>query len=253
MSDFSLFSLFTAGLACLVPFASAYTQPTGDAPEGNPLYTPGLNDVVPVDQEYGITWQPTTEGTVTLLLLKGPATNLKVLYPIVEKIPNSGNYFWVPSDKLEPGDTGYGIQLIDDATGQYQYTTQFGISNPDWSGSSSSSSSSSASPTGYTSSGSSASPSGYAQSTGTWSHTGGYAHPTGSYGHSNSTLAQPTGHYTTKKPTWHTTKAPVTQTTSYAPPPTNAPPPPQATGGPSTVATSFFGQVAAAGIAVFAL
>lgn len=33
MSDFSLFSLFTAGLACMVPFVSAYTQPVGAEPE----------------------------------------------------------------------------------------------------------------------------------------------------------------------------------------------------------------------------
>jgi hypothetical protein len=203
--------------------------------------------VVPVSQEYGITWQPTTEGTVTLVLLKGPATNLQVLYPIVEKIPNSGNYFWVPSDHLEPGETGYGIQLIVDSTGQYQYTTQFGISNPDYSGPASS-----AAPSSYAPSASSAAPSGYAAPTGAWSHSG-YAHPTGGYGHSNSTLPKPTGHYTTKKPTWHTTKAPATQTTSYAPAPTNTTPPPEATGGAGTVATSLFGLVAAAGIAVFAL
>jgi hypothetical protein len=247
MSDFSLFSLFAAGLACLVPFTNAYTQPVGDQPEGNPIYTPGLNDVVPVGQEYGITWQPTTEGTVTLLLLKGPADNLEVLYPIVEKIPNSGNYFWVPSTKLEPGDTGYGIQLIVDSNGQYQWSTQFGISNPDWQPSASS-----AAPSGYAPSSSSAAPSGYAVPTGAWSH-GGYAHPTGSWGHANSTQPKPTGHYTKPKPKWHTTKAPATQTTSYAPPPTAATPPPKATGGASTVATSFFGLVAAAGIAVFAL
>lgn len=28
--DHSRFSLFTAGLACLVPFASAYTKPVGE-------------------------------------------------------------------------------------------------------------------------------------------------------------------------------------------------------------------------------
>lgn len=33
MSDFSLFSLFTAGLACMVPFASAYTTPVGAEPK----------------------------------------------------------------------------------------------------------------------------------------------------------------------------------------------------------------------------
>lgn len=78
------------------------------------------------------TWDPTTPGTVTLVLLKGPATDAVPQYAIVEKTPNDGSYQWSPSTDLAPGDTGYGIQLIDDATGQYQYTTQFGISNPDY-------------------------------------------------------------------------------------------------------------------------
>jgi hypothetical protein len=129
MSDFSLFSLFTAGLACLVPLTSAYTQPVGASPKGNPIWTPGLHDVVPVGQPYTITWKPTTEGTVTLVLLKGPETDAQPLYPIVEGIDNSGSYVWTPSEHLEPGETGYGIQLICDSNGQYQYTTQFGISN----------------------------------------------------------------------------------------------------------------------------
>lgn len=123
MSDFSLFSLFTAGLACLVPLTNAYTKPVGDSPKGNPISEPGLNDVVPVGEPFTITWDPTTTGTVTLVLLKGPSENAQPLYPIVEKTMNIGTYVWVPSDKLAPGQTGYGIQLIDDATGQYQYTT----------------------------------------------------------------------------------------------------------------------------------
>ena len=43
--DFSIFSLFTAGLAWLAfaPVASAYTKPVGANPKGNPIYTPGLH------------------------------------------------------------------------------------------------------------------------------------------------------------------------------------------------------------------
>ncbi|EME83317.1 uncharacterized protein MYCFIDRAFT_215265 [Pseudocercospora fijiensis CIRAD86] len=158
MSDFSLFSLFTAGLACMIPLTAAYTKPVGDQPKGNPISQPGLNSVVPVGKPFTITWQPTTPGTVTLVLLKGPSSNAVPQYPIVEKTENNGSYVWTPKDDLEPTDNaqGYGIQLIDDATGQYQYTTQFGISNPDYkkpvSSSSSSSSSQSKTPTAPTSS-----------------------------------------------------------------------------------------------------
>lgn len=190
---------------------------------------------------------PTTEGTVTLVLLKGPSTNAVPQYAIVEAIPNTGNYIWTPATDLAPtsGDTGYGIQLIVDATGQYQYTTQFGISNPDYSGSPS------GSPSGYGSA-SGVMPSSTHVPTGYAHPTGGYAHPTGSWGHSNATHPKPTGHYTKPKPTF-TTKAPES---SVMPAPSSAKPtPPEATptGGAANVATSLFGLVAAAGVAVFAL
>jgi hypothetical protein len=126
-----MFGLFTAGLAALAPLVSAYTTPTGDAPKGNPISQPGLNTIVPVGESFTITWEPTTPGTVSLVLLKGPAENLIPVYAIAEKIENSGSYTWDPKSTLEAseGAKGYGIQLIDDKTGQYQYTTQFGISN----------------------------------------------------------------------------------------------------------------------------
>jgi hypothetical protein len=47
---------------------------------------------------------------------------------IVTGIANSGKYSWTPSSGLEADVTHYGLQLIDDVTGQYQYSTQFGIS-----------------------------------------------------------------------------------------------------------------------------
>lgn len=131
--------------AALIGLASAYTQPVGDTPSGNPIVKPSLGEVVPVGTPYTINWNPTTQGTVTLVLLRGPSTNVIPLYPIAEKVANTGSYVWTPSTSLEPDTTHYGIQLVVDATGQYQYTTQFGIGNPSF-GSSSSSSSSAAAP-----------------------------------------------------------------------------------------------------------
>jgi hypothetical protein len=120
-----ILSTFIAGLAV----ASAYTQPVGD-PSGNPIAKPGLNEIVPVGVPYTVTWTPTTTGTVTIVLLRGPSTNVLPLYPIAEGIENTGTFQWTPSTDLEDDVTHYGLQLIVDATGQYQYTTQFGISNP---------------------------------------------------------------------------------------------------------------------------
>jgi hypothetical protein len=122
-------SVFAGLVAAFASLAAAYTTPT-TGPAGNPISAPGLNDIVPVGKPYKITWAPTTTGTVTLVLLRGPSDNVVPMYPIVEKVPNSGSYEWTPSTSLENDVTHYGIQLIDDATGQYQYTTQFGISNP---------------------------------------------------------------------------------------------------------------------------
>ena len=72
--------------------------------------------------------QPTTKGPITLILLRGPSTNVVPIATIVSGIPNSGHYEWTPSESLEPDTTHYGIKLVVDATGQYQYSTQFGIS-----------------------------------------------------------------------------------------------------------------------------
>jgi len=134
-----MFGKLLSVFAATVAVASAYTQPVGE-PNGNPIYKPGLNELVPAGSPYTITWTPTTQDTVTLLLLRGPSNNVVPLYPIVEGIANTGTYDWTPSLDLQPDTTGYGIQLICDDTGAYQYSTQFGISNDNYSGSNSSSS-----------------------------------------------------------------------------------------------------------------
>ena len=51
---------------------------------------------------------------------------------ITESIPNTGKFVWTPSTSLEPDVTHYGLQIIVDGTGEYQYSTQFGISNPSY-------------------------------------------------------------------------------------------------------------------------
>lgn len=268
--DFSLFSLFTAGLACLVPFASAYTKPVGDSPKGNPIYEPGLNSIVPAGENFTVTWDPTTEGTVTLVLLKGPSTNAVPQYAIAEKIKNSGSYVWTPSTDLAPQDTGYGIQLIVDSNGQYQYTTQFGISNPNYQKSSSSSSSStsstctdsttvSKSATISKSATVSATATGNATTSGTITKyastaTGGAITGTGApssgYLPHNSSIVAPTGSITV--PASLKTTASLTATTSSASA-TGSSTAAVQTGAAAAMATSFVGFVIAAGVAVLAL
>jgi len=146
-------AFFTIVAAALAAAVNAYTTPVGANPQGNPIYKPGANERVPVGKPYTITWTPTSApNTVTLVLLRGPSTNILPLYPIVEKIPNTGSYTWTPSTALENDVTHYGIQLIDDVTGFYQYTTQFGVQNDGVVSSSSAASSAASSATPYASS-----------------------------------------------------------------------------------------------------
>ncbi|KAF2816586.1 uncharacterized protein BDZ99DRAFT_139564 [Mytilinidion resinicola] len=141
-----------AAFAGLAAMASAYTTPVFQS-SGYAVRTPGLAEIVPVGTPYKITWDVTKpeQKTVTLVLLRGPSTNIKYLSTIVEDTPNTGSFEWTPSTSLEPDTTHYGIQLIVDADGEYQYTSQFGISNPSY-GKSSSSSVASVSKTAYPSS-----------------------------------------------------------------------------------------------------
>ncbi|KAL6702759.1 hypothetical protein ACN47E_000993 [Coniothyrium glycines] len=120
----SIVSVF-AGLA-----AAQLHAPVGDQPSGNSITRP-LNEVVPACKPFTITWTPSTPNTVSVLLLKGPSSNVVKFGPsLAEGIPNSGSLAWTPASTLETtaGPTGYGIQIIDDVTGAYQYSTQFGIS-----------------------------------------------------------------------------------------------------------------------------
>ncbi|KAH0536573.1 hypothetical protein FGG08_006557 [Glutinoglossum americanum] len=123
------FSLAAAFIASVASLAAAFTTPVGE-PSGNPIAKPGLGEIVPVGKPYAITWNPTTPGTVSILLLRGPSTNVVPIATLVEGLDNAGTYMWTPSTSLEDDVTHYGLQLIVDGTGQFQYSTQFGISNP---------------------------------------------------------------------------------------------------------------------------
>jgi hypothetical protein len=96
---------------------------------GNPISRPGLNEIVPAGVPYTITWNPTTTGTISLALLRGPAENIVEIGTIASGIQNSGSFQWTPSTSLQADVTHYGIKLTVDGTSQFQYSTQFGISN----------------------------------------------------------------------------------------------------------------------------
>jgi len=204
MRSFAIFSALAAAFTAV----SAVTPPVGD-PKGNAIVKPTLNELVPVGKPYTITWIPDTPGTVSLLLLRGPSTNVVPIgAPIAEGIENTGTYTWTPGPELEPDTARYGIQLIVDATGQYQYSTQFGISNPDYEGGESSTTGSA---TGTATSATETSGSDYPTTTEEPTYT--TTEPT----YNSTTTEEPTY---TKEPT--TTQKPTTseEPTTYAPPST---------------------------------
>ncbi|RVX67589.1 hypothetical protein B0A52_08118 [Exophiala mesophila] len=119
----------------LASFAHAYTKPTTNT--WGPLLTPDLTSPVTQGETYKVTWDPEdhdTDGvTVSLVLCHGPSSNcVPSDDAIVEGVPAARKFFdWtVPSD-LAPGkqatDTGYGMLIIVDGTGEFQYSTQFSV------------------------------------------------------------------------------------------------------------------------------
>ncbi|KIX04320.1 uncharacterized protein Z518_05187 [Rhinocladiella mackenziei CBS 650.93] len=117
----------------LITVAQAYTKPT-EATWG-PLLTPDLSNSVTQGQEFTVTWDPEdhpTDGvTVSLVLCHGPSSNcVPSDDAIASGIPADQKSFkWeVPCD-LATGtagtDNGYGMLIIVDGTGEFQYSTQF--------------------------------------------------------------------------------------------------------------------------------
>jgi Ser-Thr-rich glycosyl-phosphatidyl-inositol-anchored membrane family len=133
----------------LVALAQAYTPPT--TASWGPLLTPDLTKPVTQGEKFEVTWDPeshsTDDVTVSLVLCRGPSTNcVPDKTAIVEKVPASAkSYSWsVPCD-LPAGTqataTGYGMLVIVDGTGEFQYSTQFSVLASDKCGSSSASAS----------------------------------------------------------------------------------------------------------------
>lgn len=175
--------ILAAGLATL---AQAFTQP--GAQTWGPLLAPDTSSSVTQGKDFTVTWDPEdhpTDGvTVSLVLCHGPGSNCVLQdSAIASGLPASQKSFdWkVPCD-LAPGtqstSSGYGMLIIVDGTGEFQYSTQFsvlansacGSSSASTSSGSSSSSSGPATTSKPTSSGSAIviGPPAYATSTGSW-------------------------------------------------------------------------------------
>ena len=137
----------------LVAAVQAFTPPT--TATWGPLTKPDLSNPVTQGETFEITWDPEshpTDGvTVSLVLCRGPGSNCVTdSTAIVEAVPASAkSYSWAVPCDLPAGtqstDTGYGMLIIVDGTGEFQYSTQFSVLANDKCGSTSSSASASAS------------------------------------------------------------------------------------------------------------
>lgn len=126
---FSTASLFSAVVAVAAAYTIPGTQPDySKGSEGHAIFTPGLQQQVPKCAPFDITWSKDAGDKVTLVLLRGPSTNVQPIATIADSIENTGSYSWTPSTGLEVDTTHYGILLIVEGSGVYQYSTQFGIS-----------------------------------------------------------------------------------------------------------------------------
>lgn len=125
-------SLAITLLTTLVPaLTTAYTKPDyNKEPKGNAISKPGLDDPVEAGKQYTIEWKADTPGPISIVLLRGPSKNVEPIDTLAEKIDNNGKFEWTPSKDLEPDTTHYGIMIVVEKSGQYQYSTQFGVKNP---------------------------------------------------------------------------------------------------------------------------
>jgi hypothetical protein len=83
-----------------------------------------------IGQKYTITWDGTgLNGVVDLALCQGPPAACNIVGDIALGIANTNSYSWTVDCALAATTTnaGYGIVLIEDATGRFQYSTQFGL------------------------------------------------------------------------------------------------------------------------------
>ncbi|KAM3417906.1 hypothetical protein BST61_g6123 [Cercospora zeina] len=127
-------------VSSIAALANAYTKPQ-DTPTWGALLTPNGDSQVNRGQPFQITWDPTYGGTtrptagktVSLVLCRGNSNACKPdPTAIVEGLP-AGDDKWtwnVPCDLpagVKNTDTGYGMLIIVDQTGEFQYSTQFSI------------------------------------------------------------------------------------------------------------------------------
>ena len=101
--------------------------PTSTGPAGNVFFSPSDGESVAASKPFTIRWTPTTSGLIDLVLKRGAPPELSTLYPLAEGYSNNGSFSWTPCESLPTGLAKYTVELIDQASGQYQYSKTFSL------------------------------------------------------------------------------------------------------------------------------
>ncbi|KAI9681139.1 MAG: hypothetical protein M1817_002421 [Caeruleum heppii] len=80
----------------------------------NPFNIPPEGLTASAGQATELKWEPTTSGTVTLILREGASSDLNPGTEIASNIPNSGSYSWTPPEDAVRG-SDYTVQIVDDS------------------------------------------------------------------------------------------------------------------------------------------
>ncbi|KAK0347365.1 hypothetical protein LTR02_002966 [Friedmanniomyces endolithicus] len=94
------------------------------AQSANPFKIP-TNFSATAGQPLSLNWNPTTSGTVTLVLRSGASSDLAAGTVIASSIANSGSYSWTPDTMITRG-SDYTVEIVSDSDpSQTNYTPYF--------------------------------------------------------------------------------------------------------------------------------
>ncbi|KAI5778509.1 hypothetical protein EDC01DRAFT_335517 [Geopyxis carbonaria] len=129
-----LSNFFLAAYMLAVGQAVAVPKPQAAPAVVNPFTSPTGGNLNSGTGPINIAWTPSTQGTITITLVKGPEGNQVDAATVATAIGNSGTYSWnVPKDVQDSASMNgdkYALKIIDDATGGATYSAPFDLTVP---------------------------------------------------------------------------------------------------------------------------
>ncbi|KAK6395097.1 hypothetical protein LTR65_001286 [Meristemomyces frigidus] len=95
------------------------------AQNANPFKIPTSGLSATAGQAVDLEWNPTTQGSITLILRSGASNDLVAGTVIAQSIANNGSYSWTPSESITRG-WNYTVEIVDDTdASNTNYTPYF--------------------------------------------------------------------------------------------------------------------------------